>query len=127
MADRREPPTARGARSRSGAARRSLAERLNDPNEPLYTMAVAADLLGTDHQTLRRLGDALAITSARTAGNHRRYSRHELELFEVGLRLQREGHPPQSVARIIELERELTRRATRTARAGTRTSRGGRA
>ena len=79
-------------------------------------MAVAADLLGTDDQTLRRLGDALEITSARPSGNQRRYSRNDLELFEVGLRLAGEGHPPQSVARILELERQLSSRRTRGSR-----------
>ena len=74
-------------------------------------MAVAADLLGTDDQTLRRLGAVLGRRSARPSGNQRRYSRADLEALEHGLRLATEGHPPQSIARILDLERELTERS----------------
>jgi hypothetical protein len=109
------PPASerRSARRRGDARRatptapRSLADRLDDPNEPLYTMAVAAELLGTDDQTLRRLGDALSVAGARPSGNQRRYSRCDLEAFEAGLQLASEGHPPQSIRRIVELERRL--------------------
>ena len=89
------------------SAPRSLAERLDDPNEPLYTMAVAADLLGADDQTLRRLGRALDRGSSRPSGNQRRYTRRDLEVLEDGLRLARDGHQPQSIVRILELEREV--------------------
>jgi hypothetical protein len=97
-----------GDRRVAAAASRSLAERLDDPDEPLYTMAVAADLLETDDQTLRRLGDALGRRSARPSGNQRRYSRRDLEGLESALDLAREGHPPQSIARILDLQRQLT-------------------
>ena len=86
---------------------RSLADRLDDPDEPLYTMGVAADLLDTDNQTLRRLGQALDRESARPSGNQRRYSRRDLESLEVALGLARDGHPPQSIIRIIDLERRV--------------------
>jgi len=86
---------------------RSLADRLDDPNEPLYTVAVAAELLDTDNQTLRRLGQALDRESARPSGNQRRYTRRDLESLEAALRLARDGHPPQSISRIIDLERRI--------------------
>jgi hypothetical protein len=98
------------ARRAAPEARRSLADRLEDPDEPLYTMAVAAELLGTDDQTLRRLGDAMLITSARPSGNQRRYSRRDLEAFEAGLRLANDGHRPQSIRRIVELQRQISER-----------------
>jgi DNA-binding transcriptional MerR regulator len=70
-------------------------------------MGVAADLLGTDNQTLRRLEDALDRSSARPSGNQRRYSRHDLASLDTVLGLVREGHPPQSAARIVELQHEI--------------------
>jgi MerR family transcriptional regulator, heat shock protein HspR len=104
-----EPATSRGrGKSRQAAsAARSLSERLDDPDEPLYTMAVAAELIGTDNQTLRRLGEAIAHEGARPSGNQRRYSRRDLEALDNALRLVREGHPPQSVARIVQLEHRI--------------------
>jgi DNA-binding transcriptional MerR regulator len=70
-------------------------------------MGVAADLLGTDDQTIRRLEDALDRSSARPSGNQRRYSRHDLAWLDAALELAREGHPPQSVARILHLQGRL--------------------
>ena len=61
-----------GASARSGPRRApanqstSVAEdaswraRLDDDDEPLYTVAVVCELLSTDSQTLRRLGDAIS-------------------------------------------------------------------
>src|SRR4051812_26225188 len=87
----------------------SWRDRVDDPAEPLYTIAVAADLLGIDNQTLRRLGETIDRRSARPSGNQRRYSRHDLEALDHALRLAREGHAPQSIARIFELEQHIQR------------------
>jgi len=88
-------------------AARTLEERLDDPDEPVYTVAVAAELLGTDSQTLRRVQHAVARASARPSGNQRRYSRNDLLAINAGLDLARQGHPPQSVARIIQLQHQM--------------------
>lgn len=111
--ERRAAATGDDAGQVVAAASRSLAERLDDPDEPLFTMAVAADLLDTDDQTLRRLGEALGRRSARPSGNQRRYSRRDLEGLESALGLAREGHPPQSIAKILDLERQLGERRDR--------------
>mgnify|MGYP005815250635 CR=1 FL=1 len=99
----------RGGASPSGVAPspRPWTERVADPSEPLYTVGVAADLLGTDNQTLRRLEDALERSSARPSGNQRRYSRLDLESLDSALTLMREGHPLQSIARIVALQAEI--------------------
>src|SRR5690242_3321692 len=76
---------------------RSVGARLQDPDEPLYTIGVAAELLGTDVQSIRRLEETLAWHSARPSGNQRRYSRHEIEELEAALRLTQDGHNPHSV------------------------------
>jgi hypothetical protein len=101
-------PQARGdASPRATSPTRGWSDRLADADEPLYTIAVVADLLVTDTQTLRRLEATLARESARPSGNQRRYSRRDIEALDDALRLVREGHPPQSVVRILQLERLL--------------------
>lgn len=86
---------------------RPLSERLDDPDEPLYTVGVAGDLLGMDSQTLRRLQDAISRTSARPSGNQRRYSRRDLEALEDAAHLTNQGYSAAAIARIVELERRV--------------------
>jgi hypothetical protein len=86
---------------------RSWEERVDDPDEPLFTMAVAADLLGLDTQTLRRLSVAIDQGEARPSGNQRRYSRHDLERLATARTLTLEGHNAQSVAVILTLTDRL--------------------
>lgn len=95
-----------------GGARRLPAgrpwhERLDDPDEPLYTMAVAADLLGLDVQALRRLAAAADHDSPRPSGNQRRYSRNDLAVLARAGELSAEGHASSAIARILELERHV--------------------
>ena len=72
-------------------------------------MAVAAELLGVDDQTLRRLGQAIRHDSARTSGNQRRYSRNDLAALAQASHLADQGHSAASLGRILELEQELRR------------------
>lgn len=81
--------------------------RLDDHDEPLYTVAVVCELLSTDSQTLRRLGDAIAHVSARPSGNQRRYSRRDIDLLGSALDLVGDGVPSSAVARILELQHQL--------------------
>ncbi len=84
--------------------------RLDDPAEPLFTMAVVADLLGMDQQSLRRLEVGL-LSAARSAGNHRRYSRDDIALLAYAARLADEGLPKPAIARVISLEQQVARLA----------------
>lgn len=86
---------------------RSWRARLDDPDEPLYTVAVAADLLGVDTQALRRLGEALDHDGRRPSGNQRRYSRHDLDLLSQALDLRNDGHAAASILVILDLERRV--------------------
>lgn len=70
-------------------------------------MAVASDLLGIDTQSLRRLGSAIDQGEARSAGNHRRYSRNDLGRLAAALELAADGHNSQSIAAILLLTAEL--------------------
>lgn len=99
MSDRRPAPGA--------GSDRPWRDRLDDPDEPLYTVAIAADLFGVDPQTLRRLADAVDPSPSRPSGNQRRYSRRDLERLGRAHELVAEGHHATSVGRIVELEDQL--------------------
>jgi MerR family transcriptional regulator/heat shock protein HspR len=85
----------------------SWQDRLDDPDEPLFTLAITADLLGLDPQALRRLEDAIEVASRRPSGNQRRYSRADIEVLARAAELAREGHTGMAIARIMELERNI--------------------
>ena len=84
---------------------RNWRERVVDPSEPLFTIAVTIDLLRTSHQTLRRLESALGFDGSRSEGNHRRYSFEDLELLSSACDLSDQGFSPVTVAKILELQR----------------------
>lgn len=86
-------------------------ERLADPDEALFTSAVAADLLGVDVQTLRRLEATTGEASDRPSGNQRRYSRHDLERLDRAAQLRADGISGRAVEHILELEQRITARA----------------
>jgi MerR family transcriptional regulator, heat shock protein HspR len=84
----------------------SWERRLGDPAEPLFTMAVVADLLGLDQQALRRLEVGL-LEAARSSGNHRRYSRDDIALLAYAARLADEGLTKPAISRVISLEQQV--------------------
>lgn len=84
-----------------------MQERLDDPAEPLFTVAVAADLLGLDPQAFRRLSDAVDVDQSRPSGNQRRYSRDDLDRLAAAVDLASEGHNHQSIATILDLRAEV--------------------
>jgi DNA-binding transcriptional MerR regulator len=82
-----------------------------DPSEPLFTMAVVADMLQLDPQALRRLGAAARLEGQRPSGNQRRYSRDDVEVLSRAADLSAEGNNPAAIHRIMELERRLGERS----------------
>jgi hypothetical protein len=96
-----------GDPGRVAPSARPWQERIVDPDEPLYTIAVAADLLGVDTQTLRRLSKAIDQGEARSSGNQRRYSRDDLQRLDDALQLAADGHNSQSIATILELTQQV--------------------
>jgi len=54
--------------------------RLDDPHYPALTMSQAAELLGVQAAFLRSLDGSGVLQPFRSAGGHRRYSRHQLAL-----------------------------------------------
>ncbi|WP_392895585.1 MerR family transcriptional regulator [Streptomyces sp. LN699] len=81
--------------------------RLDDDSYPAYTMGRAADMLGASQGFLRAIGDARLITPLRSAGGHRRYSRHQLRLAARARELVDQGTPIEAACRIVILEDQL--------------------
>ena len=90
-----------GPLRRAAPLARTWSDRLDDPDEPLYTIAVVAELLATDHQTLRRIESALDFTGSRPSGNQRRYSRNDLARLDEACSLNRQGLSPRSIAIVL--------------------------
>ena len=104
----RRPLDRGGGGGADGAPARGWRDRLADADEPLYTLAVTADLLDLDPQVLRRLEVAVGLSSERPSGNQRRFSRADLERLGRAAELLHEGVPREAIARILDLEREVT-------------------
>ena len=84
-----------------------LNDLLDDEDYPAYTMGRAAEILGTSQDFLRRLGEANLIDPHRSAGGHRRYSRHQLRLAARARELCDKGTAIEAACRIIILEDQL--------------------
>ncbi len=90
-------------------ARPKWQRRLDDPAEPLYTLAVVSDLLDIDPQTVRRMNIPQVGEPARPSGNQRRYPRNDVSLLAHAFRLSKEGLTMGAIARILALEQEVER------------------
>ena len=92
--------------------------RLDDPNEPLFTLAVVSDLFGVDPQVIRRMDQAGVCAAQRTEGNHRRYSRNDIEAIGQAFSLRREGMAHNAMAQIIALQQQVAALRAEIARLG---------
>ena len=81
--------------------------RLDDPDYPSLTMSQAAELLGVQAAFLRSLDVAGILQPHRSAGGHRRYSRHQLALAARMRGLLDDGHSLASAAAIVGLQDQL--------------------
>jgi MerR family transcriptional regulator/heat shock protein HspR len=85
---------------------------LDDPDHPVLTMSQAAELLGVQAAFLRSLDSAGVLHPHRSAGGHRRYSRHQLQLAARVRGLLDDGHLLGSAQVIVQLQDDLTEAAT---------------
>jgi MerR family transcriptional regulator/heat shock protein HspR len=85
----------------------SAIDRLDNADYPSVTMGRAAQLLGVQPAFLRRLDAAGILSPTRTDGNHRLYSRRQLELATRMRALVDEGLSLDAAARIVGLENDL--------------------
>jgi DNA-binding transcriptional MerR regulator len=82
-------------------------DKFDDEHYPAYTMGRAAEMLGATAGFLRSLGEAGMIEPQRSAGGHRRYSRHQLRIAARVRELVNQGTPVEAACRIITLEDQL--------------------
>lgn len=85
----------------------SAGDKFDDEHYPAYTMGRAAEMLGATQGFLRSLDEHGLIHPQRSAGGHRRYSRHQLRLAARVRELVDQGTPIDSACRIISLEDQL--------------------
>jgi len=81
--------------------------KFDDIRYPAYTMGTAAEMIDVRPAFLRALGEAGLIAPQRSAGGHRRYSRHQLDLAIRARHLLDEGIPLTAACRIVALEDQL--------------------
>lgn len=86
-----------------------MPEVRRDPDQAIFVISIAAELAGMHPQTLRIYERRGLLDPARTVGNSRRYSEHDLERLRRIQELTREGLNLAGVKRVLELEDELER------------------
>ncbi|MFC4852618.1 MerR family transcriptional regulator [Actinophytocola glycyrrhizae] len=91
----------------SSASPPSADDKFDDEHYPAYTMGRAAEMLGATQGFLRSLDEHGLIQPQRSAGGHRRYSRHQLRLAARVRELVDQGTPIDAACRIIILEDQL--------------------
>jgi MerR family transcriptional regulator/heat shock protein HspR len=84
-----------------------------DTDDPVLTIAVAAELAGMHPQTLRQYDRLGLVVPRRTAGKSRRYSLREVAQLREVQRLSGEGVSLEGIRRILELENEAAALRTR--------------
>jgi DNA-binding transcriptional MerR regulator len=82
-------------------------DRLDNEDYPSVTMGRAAELLGVQPAFLRRLDAAGVLSPTRTEGNHRLYSRRQLDVANRMRTLVDEGLSLDAAARIVDLQDDL--------------------
>lgn len=82
-------------------------DSLDNEDYPSVTMGRAAELLAVQPAFLRRLDAAGVLSPTRTDGNHRLYSRRQLQLATRMRELVDEGMSLDAAARIVGLQDDL--------------------
>lgn len=85
--------------------------RINDPDQPIYVISIAAELTGVHPQTLRVYERKGLLAPQRTRGNSRRYSERDIELLGRIQELTNEGLNLAGVMKVMELEDDIARLA----------------
>lgn len=84
-----------------------------DENTPVFAIAIAAELAGMHPQTLRQYDRIGLVRPTRTAGKSRRYSMRDVGQLREVARLSSEGVSLEGIARILQLENQVTALSTR--------------
>lgn len=84
-----------------------------EATDPVFAIAVAAELAGMHPQTLRQYDRLELVTPKRTAGQSRRYSMRDVVQLREIARLSAEGVSLEGIRRILQLENQVTALAER--------------
>lgn len=83
-----------------------MAENI-DPDLPLFSIAVAAELSNMHPQTLRQYDRLGLVSPQRTPGQSRRYTLHNIAQLREVAKLSSEGVNLEGIARILKLEEQV--------------------
>jgi len=83
------------------------AHRTADPTEPVFPIAIAAQLADMHPQTLRQYDRLGLVSPGRTAGKSRRYSLRDVEQLREVQKLSAEGVSLEGIRRILQLENQV--------------------
>lgn len=100
-------PDTQSDTDQAGTADPSAADNFDDEHYPAYTMGRAAAMIGATPGFLRSLDETKLIEPQRSAGGHRRYSRHQLRLAARVRQLVDQGTALDAACRIVTLEDQL--------------------
>lgn len=107
-------PRSNGGResAENSALRRQRAKQIEklpqiSADRPIFTLSVAAELLGLHPRTLRIYEEKQLIVPARTEGNRRRYSQNDINRFQSIRRLTNGGVNLEGVRIILDMADEL--------------------
>src|SRR5438093_8050992 len=78
-------------------------------DRPIFTLSVAADLLGLHPRTLRIYEEKKLVIPSRTEGNRRRYSQNDIQRFQFIRQLTRSGVNLEGVRIILDMADELAK------------------
>jgi MerR family transcriptional regulator, heat shock protein HspR len=78
-------------------------------DKPVFTLSVAADLLGLHPRTLRIYEEKQLVVPARTGGNRRCYSPNDIDRFHSIRKLTGGGVNLEGVRIILDMADELTK------------------
>jgi len=78
-----------------------------EPTDPIFAIAVAAELAGMHPQTLRQYDRLELVVPKRTAGQSRRYSMRDVVQLREIARLGAEGVSLEGIRRILQLENQV--------------------
>ena len=104
LLDNREDGARAEGRSREGSKLPQISA-----DRPIFTLSVAADLLGLHPRTLRIYEEKQLVVPARTEGNRRRYSQNDINRFQSIRRLTSGGVNLEGVRIILDMADELSR------------------
>lgn len=106
--DEDRPDVDHGTDARANeAGERDWERTLDDPDAPLYTVGVVAELVGVDPQVVRGYDRRGLVEPDRVDSGHRRYSRRDIARLAHALDLADEGITRVGIERILALEDRL--------------------